>query len=197
MDRLRDEILQAQGVRSDLQKWKLGLVGAIGASGLGFAGSVELRHADLVLCTIPPVAVYVDLLCLHLTLRIIVIGSFLQLPMPAGDSAASYRAYEDFADAARKLPELDTRRRMRRRRFENAFALEDWALVYSTYAVSVAIAVYGVYQLWRDSGWFGALFVISGAVGLAGALIGRHEYEDRCRKVDKLRRQRSRRIDGA
>jgi hypothetical protein len=40
LEKLRDEILQTENTRSDLLKWKLGLVGAIGAAGLGFAGSV-------------------------------------------------------------------------------------------------------------------------------------------------------------
>ncbi len=43
MEKLREEILQAEQTRSDLLKLKLSLVGAIGALGLGFsAGPVRL-----------------------------------------------------------------------------------------------------------------------------------------------------------
>jgi hypothetical protein len=85
MEGLRDEILQSEGVRSDLLKWKLALAGILGAAGLGFSGSEDLRHADLVLCAIPPVCVYVDLLCLHLNLKMLVIGTFLRtMPPPLG-----------------------------------------------------------------------------------------------------------------
>lgn len=82
---LRQEILQSQQTRSDLLKWKLGLVGAIGAVGLGLAGSRVSNHADLVLCAVPLVCIYVDFLCRHLSLRILVIGVFFRtatVPMP-------------------------------------------------------------------------------------------------------------------
>lgn len=69
MQTLREEILQAQRTRSDLLKWKLGLVGVIRSVGLGLAGSRVPTHAELVLCAIPFGCVYVDLLCRHLWLR--------------------------------------------------------------------------------------------------------------------------------
>ena len=167
MEKLRDEILQAENTRSDLLKWKLGLVGALGGAGLGFAGSVELRHADLVLCALPPVAVYVDLLALHLTLRILVIGAFFRT---AGTTeAAAYRSYEAFAHDAR-----------------SAFELEDWALSYSTYALCGAVAGYGVYQLVAGS-TFGIPFVLSGAIGTVGEFVGRQQYARRCRAVAALK----------
>jgi hypothetical protein len=164
VEKLRDEIRQAENTRSDLLKWKLGLVGAIGAAGLGFAGSIELRHADLVLCALPPVAVYVDLLALHLTLRIMVIGAFFRTAGAA--EAPAYQGYEEFAHNAR-----------------SAFELEDWALFYSTYALCAAVAGYGVYQL-ADASTFGVPFVLSGAVGAVGEFVGGRQYATRCRALD-------------
>ena len=174
MEKLRDEILQAEGTRSDLLKWKLGLVGAIGAAGLGFAGSVELRHADLVLCVLPPVALYVDLLTLHLTLRIHVIGAFLATE--TGQVSSLYRDYERFAHRMRHLDE----------RGRSAFALEDWALFYSTYGLALAVAGYGVFQL-LDGSAFGVPFVLSGLVGVAGAVVGGRQYTARCEAVDHFK----------
>lgn len=174
MERLRDEILQTENTRSELLKWKLGLVGAIGAAGLGFAGSVELRHADLVLCALPPVAIYVDLLALHLTLRIIVIGTYFRTAGAA--EAPAYQGYEDFAHDARNLGGG-----------KSAFDLEDWALFYSTYALSAAVAGYGVYQL-VDASTFGVPFVLSGAVGAVAAFVGDRQYATRCRALDALER---------
>jgi hypothetical protein len=164
MEKLRDEILQAENTRSDLLKWKLGLVGAIGAAGLGFAGSIELRHADLVLCALPPVAVYVDLLALHLTLRIRVIGAFFRTA--GATEAPAYWSYEEFAHGKR-----------------SAFELEDWALFYSTYALSAAVAGYGVYQL-VDGSTFGVPFVLSGAVGALAAFVGDKKYKGRRDALD-------------
>jgi hypothetical protein len=95
MQTLREEILQAQRTRSDLLKWKLGLVGVIGSIGLGLAGSRVPTHADLVLCAIPFVCVYVDLLCRHLSLRMIVVGAFFRETDVPGQEAATLRKYED------------------------------------------------------------------------------------------------------
>ncbi len=172
MEKLRDEILQAEETRSDLLKWKLGLVGGIGAAGLGFAGSVNLQHADLVLCALPPVTTYVDLLAKHLTLRILVIGAFLRL-QSTGESAG-YQAYEDFAERARNL-----------KGGRSAFALEDWALQYSSYGLSAAVAGYGAYQLWVGS-TYGVPFVVSGVLGALVALFGNREYTRRFRAVVDL-----------
>lgn len=172
METLREEILQGQRVRSDLLKWKLGLVGGLGAAGLGFAGSDSLSHADLVLCAIPPVAVYVDLLCRHLSLRILVVGTFLRTQRD-DPALATLGAYEDFAERSRTLPG-------RRRR--SAFDLEEWALAWSTLAVSAAVAVYGV-VLWSR---FSAPFVISGTVGLVATLLAVRLFRDRFRSVVEL-----------
>ena len=63
-------------------KWKLVLVGTLGAAGLGLAGASRHTpgHPELVLCAVPFVSVYVDLLCRHLSLRILVIGRYLRRP---------------------------------------------------------------------------------------------------------------------
>jgi hypothetical protein len=192
MDKLRDEILQAQNIRSDLLKWKLGLVGAIGAAGLGFAGSAKLQHADLVLCALPPVAVYVDLLALHLTLRMLVIGAYFRT-----SDAPEARAYREYEKLARDARNPDRARDARERgRGGGAFRLEDWALSYSTYALCAAVAGYGVYQL-VDESMYGVPFVLSGAVGAAAAYFGREQYKEEREKVDDLKPDAPEDGDGA
>jgi hypothetical protein len=126
MDLLRTEILQAQQSRSDLLKWKIGLVGVVGSVGLGLAGSRIPGHPELVLCAIPAVCAYVDLLCRHLSLRMLVVGAFLRSDPQSGDAATASR-YETFV--AQHRP---------------AFGLEDWALMWSTVGLSVAVAGFGV-----------------------------------------------------
>jgi hypothetical protein len=167
METLREEILQAQRVRSELLKWKLGLVGALGGAGLGFAGTTQLRHADLVLAAIPPVCVYVDLLCRHLSLRILVIGRFAAGSADDEGSGAAFAAYERFVERARALPST--------RGTRSVFALEDWALSGSSYALSAAIAAYGLY-LWSA---FSVPFVVSGVVGIVATWLARRLYLDR------------------
>ena len=175
MESLRQEILQAQTIRSDLIKWKLALVAGLGAAGLGFAGSTDLRDADLVLCAIPPVCVYVDLLCRHLSLRILVVGRFLY--GAAGDDLqlARLAAYEDFAQRTRTLPVGDGRRR-------SAFDLEDWALSWSSFALSVAVFVYG---LTRPE-WIRVPFLVSGIVGLVATWLAHRLFRDRFDRVVAL-----------
>ena len=69
-------------------KWKLILVAALGAVGLGFSNrNTVVPNAYLVLLLIPLVCFYVDLLCKHMSLRIIVIGAFLQFGSKEEDAA--------------------------------------------------------------------------------------------------------------
>lgn len=161
MQTLRDEILQAHQTRSDLLKWKLVVAGGLGAVGLGFAGAEgPVTNADLVLCAIPPACLYVDLLCRHLTLRIIVIGTFLN-KHGAAHEAALLAAYEHHAERARNL---SRKGRILPSRTMSAFALEDWALSWSTIALSLAVLVYGAIA---KNDEFLPPFVVSGVLGVA------------------------------
>jgi hypothetical protein len=182
MEKLREEILQAERTRSDLLKLKLGLVGTIGAFGLGFYGSGTLEHAELVLAVIPLVSVYVDLLCRHLTLRIVVIGTFLRTSTLRGDSNGGVlKDYEEFAQEARTLPRPGNRNGS-----ISAFALEDWALIYSTYALSAGVLAYGFYLVGQGS-QLPILFLLSGGTGLVATLFGNRQYNERFAAVANLR----------
>ena len=70
-----NEIIESQKIRSDLLKWKILTLAVLGATGLGLSGQ-SIPHADLVLCCVPFVCAYIDLLCRHLSLRIAVISEF-------------------------------------------------------------------------------------------------------------------------
>src|SRR5262245_60129108 len=71
-----DEIIEAQKVRSELLKWKVLAVAALGATGLGLSEKESRPQADLVLCCIPFVCAYIDVLCRNLSLRIRVVSQF-------------------------------------------------------------------------------------------------------------------------
>ena len=77
MEKLRDEIIEAQKIRADLIKWKLVLVAALGASGLGLGASQE-GSMYMLLGLIPFVCSYVDLETRHLELRVHVIAAFMR-----------------------------------------------------------------------------------------------------------------------
>lgn len=85
MDKLRDEIIEAQRGHLDMVKWKIMLVAALGAVGLGFqgvglsgAGGRTALPAHYVLCLIPFVCAYCDLMLCTLLLRMRAIGAFIR-----------------------------------------------------------------------------------------------------------------------
>ena len=118
---LRTEIVESQKVRSDLMKWKLIAVGALGAVGFGIGGTSQ--QFSLALCLIPFVSVYVDMLCYHLNIRILVIGAFLKAD---SDTPDVLKRYEKFCENNRAI-----------------FTLENWALSMATIFVSIGIILTG------------------------------------------------------
>ena len=80
-------------------KWKLLLVSGLGAAGLGFSEHSGTFRAELVLCCIPFVCAYVDLVCNHLSLRIRVIGKFISSTAIEDNTIACIKEYEKFIDA--------------------------------------------------------------------------------------------------
>lgn len=83
MAALRSEIVESEKARIDLLKYKLIAIAALGSIGLGRGGGqsnngAPLIHATYILNIIPLVCLYVDLLCHHNTMRILVIGQFLK-----------------------------------------------------------------------------------------------------------------------
>jgi hypothetical protein len=196
MEKLRDEILQCESARADLLKWKLVIAGGVGAAGLGFAGSTGLRHADLVLCVIPPAAVYVDLLCRHLTLKMLVIGTFLA-HRTRDDGIPVFAAYETFAARARALDDKRPAGRGfrdwcevlfigRERGKAGAFDLEDWALSTSTVALSVALAFYGIGFAIVSHSFLSLAFVASGVAGLLATAVGNEQHVRRFHAIEQL-----------
>lgn len=73
---LRSEIIESEKARIDLLKYKLVAVAALGSIGLGL--NKESSQHPLILALIPLVCIYVDLLCYHNTMRILVIGKYFK-----------------------------------------------------------------------------------------------------------------------
>ena len=174
METLREEVLSSQSVRSDLLKYKVLVVGAIGAAGLGLAGSKVKGHLDLVLAAVPLVCLYIDLLCRHLSLRILVIGSFIR-----ERGAEPLAAYEEHAEAARNLAAGWFGKR-------SAFALEDWAVSGSTLALSVAVLVYGIFAIGDNPWWFYWTLMVSGGAGIVVTAAEFVVYRKRSRLLTSL-----------
>lgn len=187
---LRDEIIESQKARADLFKWKIILVAAIGAAVLGvgdpLAGGKAAGQAgqdDLVskreylLCLVPLVCVYTDILCAHMNLRIRVIGQFLRIhPIPAAtDDSATQVAYENFVHKTRQMAKPSLRAIVHeawKAMFGaslNAFVFEDIALHVSTMLLSLFVVMWGVaLQFGLFPSNIGGEARIFGAAGLLG-----------------------------
>ncbi|WP_009630110.1 hypothetical protein [Synechocystis sp. PCC 7509] len=130
MEAFRDEIVEAEKGRTDLLKWKLILVAALGAIGLGISNlsstAKPILSLHLTLCLIPLVCVYVDLLCKHLQMRILVISKFFQSDECRNNTGeiSYFCLYESFCE-----------------KYRSVFSLEDWAQQWSTLFLSVLIIV--------------------------------------------------------
>ena len=141
---LRTEIVESEKVRIDLLKYKLITIATLSAVGLGLSEKIDLARVLIepvyVLCIIPFVCIFVDSLCMHNSLRILVIAKFLE---KAGDQ------YEMFVS--------DLRNSKHASRF--IFSLEDWALQYSSILVSGILIGIGIHKNT-------CILIITGVIGV-------------------------------
>lgn len=123
IDKLRDEIIESEKARTDLMKWKLILVAAIGAAGLGLGSNASPNGNPVVLLAlIPFVCLYVDAICSHNEIRIMTIAQFLR----TRDENSVERKYEEYCTGHRWQ-----------------FSLEGFALVVTTVGLSVLVLFIG------------------------------------------------------
>lgn len=174
LEPLRNEIVASEKNRVDLLKYKLVAVAALGAIGLGLKSSDDpLFNPQYVLCIIPFVCLYVDALCCHNTLRILVIAEYLK---SVGDPYETY-----IARGGKQLRHI--------------FGLEDLALNWSTRLLTISLGVWGVVNLlgWslaklvRSCASFhdifnlgaGGLFFIIGSLGTIASFILDNHFMNR------------------
>ncbi|MGK7899414.1 MAG: hypothetical protein AB4372_38810 [Xenococcus sp. (in: cyanobacteria)] len=97
---LKTEIIEAAKSRIDLLKWKFLLIAGLGSIDLGLQEEVKIFAPQFTLCLIPFVCCYVDLLCKHLNLRILVINKFMtissKLNIREDEPLKLYQHYEKF-----------------------------------------------------------------------------------------------------
>lgn len=124
-EKLRDEIIESQKVRTDLIKWKLILVAAIGAASLESVPGMSPRI--ILLALIPFVCLYVDTVCFHNDIRIMAIGAYLRTSKMVADEHSEAASYETFC--------LSTRR---------YFKLEGFALLGATFILSLFVLLVGL-----------------------------------------------------
>ncbi len=180
---LRDEIIEAQKARVDLLKWKIILVTGIGGAGLGLGGPTGATPNYYLFCLIPLVCVYVDILCSHMNLRIMVIGRFLLMTSHARIENPTEVQYERFVEKARAMPVSQPSASSGG---ISAFAFEDFAQHFSSIMLSISVLAWGIW------GWFRAIsqeqwpFYVAGSFGLAASIWGYLAYRRRIRSLTAL-----------
>ncbi len=204
---LRDEIVESQKTRVDLLKWKIILAATLCAVALGFEGTppsaAPFSH-EYLLCLIPLICLYVDLLCAHLNLRIMVIARYVQFVAATRGSTATPRQaeYEEFAEDARNMTsdlvkqgkQPQHRRAKHRWSALNVFSFEDLAQHLSSGILSLFVFLWGVSLLRQGGDW--KFFMQAGAAGLALSALAYWEYQRRlralCGLVERWKKQKSR-----
>jgi hypothetical protein len=172
IEAFKNEIVEASKGRTDLLKWKLILVAALGAIGLGISNpsstAKPMLSLHLALCLIPLVCVYVDLLCKHLQMRILVISEFFQFHEDKNnnDETSCFYSYERFCEQVRPV-----------------FNLEDWAQQWSTQFLSVLVMVAAlILKLPRTDL---LVLVFSGMCGIIFTLLIDKSYKDKRGRLRK------------
>lgn len=74
---LRDEVIASQVARNGYLKWKIVLIAALGAVGLGIYRNTG-HTFPAILGFIPLVCAYVDALCIHNDIRMLIIAKYLR-----------------------------------------------------------------------------------------------------------------------
>lgn len=132
LEAFKNEIVEAENDRNDLLKWKLILVAVLSAVSLGIGAfspqnPQPVSYTHLAVCLIPLVCAYVDLLCKHLQMRILVISKFFQDHETGntdifGLEVLTFKKYEIFCTSKRTL-----------------FSFEEWAQTGSTYVLCIMV----------------------------------------------------------
>ncbi len=170
---LRTEIIESQKTRTDLLKYKLFIIAIIGSIGLGISETkFNIRNIDYILYILPFVCIYIDLLCYHNTIRILVIASFL---------TRIKNEYEMYINL------LGTDKKDGNRYY---FNLEDIILRGSSLFIALLLIVYGIskYAIFSDTQNITALciFVFSGFAGTIIPFLSYKAFKNRVIALEKV-----------
>ena len=175
METLREELRDSQQVRTELIKWKLLLVSVLAATGLGLTDSPAVPYIQLVLCCIPFVCAYVDLLLYHETIKVHVISEFMRSKASsfADETNKSLSEYEQFSWKLRELSDE------RGRKF-SAFDLEPYVISWASIIFSIAVAAYGILQFAQP---ISRATIAAGIIGIILTIWVRRSYLSRRRAI--------------
>jgi len=159
---LRNEIIASQKARMDFLKYKLLAIAGLGSIGLGFSGS-QTGINNYLLCIIPFVCAYVDLLCYHNDMRILVIANFL------GYSGDEYENYIGMLGRNNNQPGGAG----------YYFEMENFSVHWSSVFSGGCLALYGLYHKYylNNVNLKGIFFFSFGIISILVVFIYREIYE--------------------
>jgi hypothetical protein len=168
---LRDEIIETQKSQAEILKWKLISVAAVATVSLGFGmpASPTGQESRILLCLIPFLCLYVDLISLHFMIRVLTIGVYLKL---TGDP------YEKFVFA------------MRAESATNPFVFETFALHGSSSLFNALLFLLGAGLYVRDliekkagTEYFVTAYIVASLLGFVFSIILWLLYNHRQKEV--------------
>lgn len=175
---LRQEIIESQRSQAEFLKWKLIAVAAIGGLALSYSGVDDPKKSfwsgldqRFLLCLIPIICAYVDLISIHLMLRIVVIGTYLRKTKELLPNQET-KDYESFLCDIRKLKD------------GHPFMLELHALHGSSILISLLVLVFGLIIFFTNpEGW---AFVVSGLGGMVFTIVLMHDFTNRVNRIAEM-----------
>ena len=146
---LRLEIIESQKIQADYLKWKLISVATLASIAIGVSGNSTNGEAEFLLCIVPFCCAYIDIISLHVMMRILTIGAYFK---------RSGCDYESFVEDVRKAS-------------NGLFKLENYALNGSSLIFNVIPILYGAYKLIGfDDRSLGSALIIFGTLGIIFSL---------------------------
>ena len=165
---LRQEIIESQKTQADYLKWKLISVATVASISLGFGptNTTSVKGAKLLLCLIPLICAYIDLISIHIMIRIITIGVYLKV---------SGSPYEKFVFKIRDKASV------------NPFVFEASALHGSSLVFNVILILLGFSLPLSD--WpqqYLTAYIVAGSLGIVATLFSWLLYTVRARDVIRI-----------
>ncbi len=145
---LRTEIIETQKATADFVKWKLIACAGVASLALGVGQQKDAPHLQLLICLIPLICAYCDLVSADLAVRILSVAAFLRTKRDV---------YECWVEERRK------------ERWRNPFTLAPMAVHGSSVAINLLILV-GVALSGKWVEPYGALYIAAPIIGLVAAV---------------------------
>lgn len=162
-----DELLETQKSRNDLMKWKLVVVSALGAAGLGFVENKSGLNLHLIIIMIPIACVYIDLLCRNLSVRRKRIIYFM-----ADLKDDNFETDIKYAQFYRNIKK------------ESGRSLESFAVLWSTILISLGVILIGFFL--KDIASMKVLFISIGIIVIFLSWFVERRFQFENRTIEKI-----------